>query len=101
MTLSRNINAPAAFACAAIQNGPVLCSGANSQGQLGNGTITSSTTFTPVTGLTNVIQLSAGENDTCALRNDGSIYCWGNNDSGQLGDGTTTTRFMPVPVSPW
>jgi alpha-tubulin suppressor-like RCC1 family protein len=89
------------FACAATQGGPVFCAGTNTNGQLGNGTATASTTFTHVTGLSNVVELAASENHTCARRVDGSVACWGNNDSGQLGDGTTISRFTPVNVGAW
>ena len=50
----------------------------------------------PVTGLTNVIAIVAGNDHSCAALADGSYACWGNNQSGQLGDGTTTSSLVPV-----
>jgi alpha-tubulin suppressor-like RCC1 family protein len=79
----------------------VYCSGANTTGQLGNATTTSSTTFVQVPGLTGVVQVVAGQDHTCARRGDGSVVCWGDNDFAQLGDGTLITRVTPVAVTPW
>ncbi len=52
--LSRSLTAPG-FACAAVQGGPVYCAGNNADGQLGNGTGTTSG-LTRAAGPTNVVQ---------------------------------------------
>lgn len=87
--------------CALRANGTVACWGANSDGQVGDGTTTSPrTTPVNVTGLTNVVAIAAGFAHTCALLADGTARCWGGNASGQVGDGTTSSsRTTPVTVS--
>ncbi|HET6898112.1 MAG TPA: hypothetical protein VFK70_07185, partial [Vicinamibacteria bacterium] len=52
-----------------------------------------------VPGLTDVIAVSAGWEQTLALKRDGTVWAWGANDTGQLGDGTTEDRWTPVQVS--
>jgi alpha-tubulin suppressor-like RCC1 family protein len=53
-----------------------------------------------VVGLTDVVQLTAGNRYACAVIVDGTIRCWGRNDQGQLGDGTKIDRSTPVQVIP-
>ena len=84
-------------ACAVVPGGVVKCWGANANGQLGNGTTTSSGTPVLVTGVGSVLHLSAGRNHTCA-QSAAQISCWGLNSSGQLGDGTRTSRTTAVKV---
>jgi alpha-tubulin suppressor-like RCC1 family protein len=77
----------------------VTCQGSNSSGQLGNGTLISSTTPVVVTGLTGVKTLSVGNTHSCALKTDGTVACWGRNSSGELGNGSTTSSNVPVTVT--
>ena len=54
---------------------------------------------TQLSGVTNVIAVSAGNNHTLALTADGSVYAWGSNASGQLGNDTVGTQSAtPVQV---
>ncbi len=85
--------------CALLVGGTVRCWGDNSDGQIGAGTTSAQPRLpTPVHGLTNVVQISAGRGHTCAVRDDGSAWCWGDNGGGQLGDGTTKNRTTPTRV---
>jgi alpha-tubulin suppressor-like RCC1 family protein len=84
-------------------DGTVWAWGANSSGQLGDGTVT--TRLTPVqvknpsgtAFLTGIVAIAAG-GPSIALKSDGTLWSWGLNASGQLGDGTTTNRLLPVQV---
>ena len=63
--------------------------------QWGDGTISIPT---QVSGLTGVIELSAGGGGYVVLKSDGTLESWGNNAEGQLGDGTLTPSTTPVAV---
>jgi alpha-tubulin suppressor-like RCC1 family protein len=81
-------------------DGTVKTFGENASGQLGNGQTTDSNLPVSVSGLTNVVAVSAGgdqlEAHTMALKSDGTVWCWGSNIYGGLGNGTTTSTTTPV-----
>lgn len=64
--------------CARMADGTVWCWGSNGQGQLGNGSMTSSAEPVAVAGLSEATRLALGDWSSCALRRDGSVWCWGN-----------------------
>lgn len=75
-------------------DGTVWAWGTNTYGELGDGNVlTTSNIPVQVTGLTDVISVSAGRNFSLALKSDGTVYSWGNNKNGQLGLGTTYAFF--------
>ena len=82
-------------------NGKIYGAGANTFGQLGNGT-TSASVSTPVAmsvidGSSIVAtQVLTGYGTTIVFTTNGSVYTVGHNDWGQLGDGTTTNRSTPI-----
>ena len=83
--------------------GNVYAWGLNDNGQLGDGTLTSSQTpkrisFDRLASGESVIALSAGMNDSFALTSTGNVYSWGFNGYGQLGNGTNT--FEAIPSTP-
>ena len=41
-----------------------------------------------VSGLTNVVAISAGYKHSCAVLANGTAKCWGSNTAGELGNGT-------------
>jgi alpha-tubulin suppressor-like RCC1 family protein len=103
-----SIAAGRSHALALLTDGSVVAWGLNGQGQLGDGTLTNSSTPVRVCAvgqptpcpvfLTGVSQLVGGNNHSVALLTDGSVLTWGNNDSGQLGNGTTAGSVVPVQV---
>jgi len=95
------------FACAVLTagtSGTVRCWGANSFGQLGDGTTTRRTRPVKVlaagsAGLIGVTAVATGAGSACALLSTGSVRCWGLGTSGQLGNGTTSSSTRPLQVS--
>ncbi len=92
--------------CAVLEDTTARCWGANSNGQLGDGTNTERDTPVTVvatgtgTTLSGITQISAGSMHTCAQLSDGTARCWGAKGEGRLGDGTNTgSSNQPVIVS--
>lgn len=88
--------------CAVLPTRTVSCWGRNDVGQLGIGsTGAGEDSPQPVPGLTDVVDLSADDNNTCALDDDGAAWCWGSDTHGQIGDGggaSGTAQSSPVAV---
>src|SRR6266851_1075825 len=90
--------------CALDSAGAAYCWGNNVNGQLGDGTTTSSDV--PVAVATRgvlarktLIQISAGTIHACAVDRAGAAYCWGGNASGQLGNPAAGDSAVPVAVA--
>ena len=96
--------------CVVLTDSTVNCWGGNERGQLGRDTSLGTTLASipaPVTALTNVTTIAAGNGYTCAVLTDKTVTCWGVNSSNQLGPNvplnpTTnkplTESLTPVPV---
>ena len=108
------------------QDGTIWSFGDNSQGEMGNGTISSINTTEPtqiVTGmyteikeeeteegstqvtttnievkLDNIKDIAAGYNFNLAVDSNGYVYSWGYNGYGQLGDNSTVSRSIPTRI---
>ncbi|MDD3712401.1 MAG: InlB B-repeat-containing protein [Candidatus Izemoplasmatales bacterium] len=86
-------------------SGRIYTWGANSSGQLGDGTIFNKTLPTDITANFNtdtdekVVFISLGYVHSAALTNQGRVFTWGNNAYGQLGDGTNSFRVNPVDIT--
>jgi alpha-tubulin suppressor-like RCC1 family protein len=72
--------------------------GSNQASDLGTGVGPSTTTPHQISGLSNVTQVSAGNNHALALLSDGTVMAWGDNLDGDLGVGDSTPRPTPVAV---
>jgi alpha-tubulin suppressor-like RCC1 family protein len=87
---------------ALAHDGTVWAWGDNSEGQLGNGSVTNSRLPVQVlngdgTGnLSKISAIAAGYKHSLTLADDGTVWAWGNNSKGQLGDGTTIDSELPV-----
>ena len=91
------------FSCALKDDKTVMCWGANYSGQLGNSDPASVPNAqlhaVAVTGLTNIVSISAGSAHACAVDGDANIWCWGGNYYGQLGNGSQTGTSTPVKLT--
>jgi alpha-tubulin suppressor-like RCC1 family protein len=72
--------------------------GLNSDGQLGDNTITQRKTPIQVSGLSSVAAVAAGAKHSLALTSAGVLYAWGDNYYGQIGNGNNTDQKLPVQV---
>ena len=96
------LSAGEAHTCAILDNGAVSCWGEGSNGQLGEGTGTDSTTpiATAVFGPNQVAAgLSVGAEHTCVIDTTGDISCWGLGQSGRLGNGRYTIEPTPAVIT--
>jgi len=72
--------------------------GAGDNGQLGNGSTTSSPVPVPVFGLGDVTAVAGGGVAGYALRGDGTVWSWGAGAFGQRGTGGCCAIVSPVPL---
>ncbi|HET8591740.1 MAG TPA: S-layer homology domain-containing protein [Nakamurella sp.] len=89
------------FSMALTASGAVYAWGWNADGQLGNGT--TSTSRKPVAvklpAGVRAVSIEAGSNFAFAQASDGALYAWGRNDVAQLGNNSLTDRRVPVAVA--
>jgi alpha-tubulin suppressor-like RCC1 family protein len=78
-------------------NGTLWLWGNNTNGRLGDNTITSrSSPAQTVSGGTDWKQVACGDGHTAAIKTNGTLWTWGNNATGQLGSNNTTSRSSPA-----
>jgi len=86
--------------CALTVSGSAYCWGANTLGQLGDGSRIDRIMPVPVAGGVRFQAIDGGHSDeaahTCGLTAAGVPYCWGRNTSGRLGVGSTVASGAPV-----
>ena len=87
--------------CARLSDGHVKCWGSNEWRQLGVDFEQLEGAYdypTPVDGITDAAQVSAGGNHSCAVLTTGEVECWGSNYNGQVGDDTNEEVISPFAV---
>lgn len=86
-------------ACAALQDGAVMCWGDNGNGQLG---VETPHAIQPlpvvVQSAARAVQVAAGDRHTCARTDGGDVLCWGAN-GGALGDGGFRDSAAPATIA--
>jgi len=99
-TKVKSLFAGDSYALALTSAGTVLAWGANSSGQLGNGTNVPSDVpvTTKLPAGTTVTAIGAGNSHSLALTSTGKVLAWGDGIWGPLGSGFTVDELLPTPV---
>lgn len=95
----KQVGAGAAHSVALAQNGRLYSWGANSVGQLGNGTTDSAAIPERLDAPRDVQAIAVGPYHAFAKRGDNSFWAWGKNTNGELGDSTKINRLVPEYIS--
>jgi alpha-tubulin suppressor-like RCC1 family protein len=103
ITTAVQVAAGATHAIVLLANGTVMTWGGNAFGSIGNGTGGHGGelgVLSPVAvpGLTGVVQVAAGGEDSAALLANGTVEGWGEDKSGQLGVGPMLEVNRPTPI---
>jgi alpha-tubulin suppressor-like RCC1 family protein len=105
LTGVKSVSAGQQHSIVLMNDGTVITFGNNTNGQLGNGTTTSS--GCPVTVLTaantplqNIVAISDGDLWSFALTSSGQVYVWGENVDGELGIPGNTTDQLYAYLNP-
>jgi len=94
------IAAGGSVTCALMQQtGGVRCWGANTFGQLGDGTTVDRASPPSTDAIAGVASLSVASGHTCVVTTGGGIRCWGHNGEGELGDGTWGIDTITPPAA--
>jgi alpha-tubulin suppressor-like RCC1 family protein len=93
------VSAGGAHTLAVRTNGTLWAWGANSDGQLGDGSGIDQISPTQVGTDRTWISISAGAGHSAGLKADNTLWTWGRNADGQLGNGKTVTSTVPVSIA--
>ena len=102
ISTATQVSAGEQHACALLAGGAIRCWGANTHGELGDGSTENRSLSVAVQGISGAIAVEALGQSTCAILADHSTSCWGANNLGQLADGTgriVMRRSRPPPGS--
>jgi alpha-tubulin suppressor-like RCC1 family protein len=94
-----SVSTGASYTCGLTTDRLAYCWGANTWGQLGDGTTMLKLAPVRVAGTRRFRVLRAGNRHTCGVTTSNVAFCWGFNGDGALGDGTTANRTRPVRVA--
>lgn len=99
-----SISTGSSHTCVVASDYRVYCWGANSVGQLGNNSTTSSSVPVAVNVAgalsgKSISNVTTGVGHTCALATTGQAYCWGSGQYGRLGNAASSNSSVPVAVS--
>jgi alpha-tubulin suppressor-like RCC1 family protein len=96
-----SISAGDSYSVGIATNGQLYAWGNNNSGQIGNGSVTSSSRPTLVSAPsgTSWAAVAAGGSHVLAVSTTGLLYAWGDNTQGQLGTNNTTAVSVPTLVS--
>jgi len=86
-------------ACALTTAGGVKCWGASTEGELGNGSTTTSFVPVDVKLRSGAVAVTMGAQHGCAISATFGLECWGRNLDGELGNDSTTNSAVPVEVN--
>jgi Regulator of chromosome condensation (RCC1) repeat len=97
------VAAGGSHSCARKFDGSIWCWGANDNGQLGDGTLSSSDSPVRVRnpagdGWLDALSIGADDLTSCAVLPSQKVACWGSNSMGQLGTGTGGNQALPVVI---
>ena len=94
------VSAGSHSACAVRHTGEVACWGYRLLGRIGDGdTSGNQSTPTPVSTITDAVQVAVGSEQACAVLSGGQIMCWGQETFGKLGNASGSgTESRPVLV---
>jgi alpha-tubulin suppressor-like RCC1 family protein len=84
------------FVVVSRSDGTVWAWGLGSDGQLGQGTRSSSSRPVPVSGLTGVVDVVAADGVAAALKADGTVWVWGSGANGIFGSTQTDSTIRAV-----
>ncbi|NCX04215.1 MAG: hypothetical protein EBW68_00325 [Actinobacteria bacterium] len=92
-----SVSAGAEHTCM-VRDATVWCTGSNSRGQLGTGSLTKTIAFSPST-MTNALMVDVAGTTSCAVRSDATLWCWGTvATSFDVVTARIVTTDSPVPV---
>jgi alpha-tubulin suppressor-like RCC1 family protein len=84
--------------CAVLNDNSVRCWGANSSGQIGNGTLINQNAPVVVSGGFSFSEVFTGISYSCGRLTSGAVRCWGSNTLDQLGVATSFGSSTPIVV---